>query len=116
MRPLLSLTLAAAALALTAGIASSADMTETEAYPATRTVDAADTLHGVTVPDPYRWLEDVKSPEVKAWMDAQDHYARERLAKLPGRDALEQRLKELFYVDSISAPAHRGKRYFYSRR
>ena len=116
MRPLLSLTLAAAALSLTAGISLSATMPETEAYPATRVVDAADLMHGVSVSDPYRWLEDVKSPEVKSWMDAQDHYARERLAKLPGHEALAQRLRELFYVDSISAPAHRGKRYFYSRR
>ena len=40
------------------------------APPATRTVDAKDVLHGVTVPDPYRWLEDVKAPEVQAWMKA----------------------------------------------
>jgi len=35
------------------------------AYPPTRTVDAKDVLHEVTVPDPYRWLEDASSPEVR---------------------------------------------------
>src|SRR5450756_3043739 len=45
-------------------------------YPPTRTTTAADVLHGVTVPDPYRWLEDAKSPEVQAWMKAEDDLAR----------------------------------------
>ncbi len=85
-------------------------------YPASRTVAAEDVLHGVRVKDPYRWLEDAKSPEVVAWMDAEDRVARAELAKLPERDAIAARLKELFYVDSVSAPTHRGERYFYVRR
>ncbi|HZH75898.1 MAG TPA: hypothetical protein VEY88_07695, partial [Archangium sp.] len=35
-------------------------------YPATRAEAVVDTLHGVEVADPYRWLEDEKSPEVQA--------------------------------------------------
>jgi prolyl oligopeptidase len=85
-------------------------------YPESRTGDATDILHGVSVKDPYRWLEDVKSPEVQAWMKAQDDLARQRLASLPGRDAIAARLKELLYVDSVSAPQHRGSRYFFTRR
>jgi prolyl oligopeptidase len=49
-------------------------------------------------------------------MDAQDDYARAELAKLPERDALLPRLKELFYYDSIGAPTHRKGRYFYTRK
>ena len=60
-------------------------------YPATRTVDASDTFFGTKVPDPYRWLEDSSSSEVKAWMDAQNHLARSYLDALPGRAALAQR-------------------------
>ena len=86
------------------------------AYPETRRDDVKDTIHGVVVEDPYRWLEDGKSPEVKAWAKAQDDFTRKELAALPGRDKLAARLKELFYVDSLSAPSHRGNRYFYSRR
>src|SRR5262249_5785843 len=52
----------------------------------------------------------------RQWMAAQDHFARERLAALPGRDALAKRLRDLLYVDAISAPLHRGHRYFYSPR
>lgn len=86
------------------------------AYPASRTVDQRDTLHGVSVTDPYRWLEEEKSEEVKRWMADQDALARAQLAKLPERDAIAARLKELFYIDSVSAPQHRGKRFFYRRR
>ena len=85
-------------------------------YPPSRRVDVTDVLHGVSVRDPYRWLEDAKSPEVQAWMKAQDDLTRQRLASLPGRDGLAARLKELFYIESVSAPQHRGSRYFFMRR
>jgi prolyl oligopeptidase len=75
-----------------------------------------DVVHGVTIEDGYRWLEDGKSAEVKAWMTAQDEYARNELKKLKERESLAARLKELFYIDSVSAPIHLGKRYFYGRR
>ncbi len=85
-------------------------------YPATRKEDIQDTLFGAKVSDPYRWLEDEKSAEVQSWMKAQDDLARAELKKLPERDAIAARLKELFYIDSLSAPRHRGDRFFYSRR
>jgi prolyl oligopeptidase len=85
------------------------------AYPATRAADTTDTLFGTTVHDPYRWLEDASSPEVQAWMKAEDTLARGELAKLPGRDALAARLHELYYLDSTRTPTHRGDRYFYAK-
>src|SRR5262249_46573142 len=86
------------------------------AYPASRTVDVKDQLHGVAVADPYRWLEAAATAEVQAWMKAQDELTRARLAALPGRDAIARRLKELLYVEQMSPPSHRGRRYFYARR
>ncbi|MDB4963339.1 MAG: Prolyl oligopeptidase [Myxococcales bacterium] len=85
-------------------------------WPPTRTDAIVDTIHGKTIADPYRWLEDEHSPEVQAWMTAQDEYTRAELAKLPGREQLVARLRELFYYDAISAPAHRKGRYFYTRK
>ncbi len=84
-------------------------------YPPTREEDPKDTLFGVAVSDPFRWLEDAGSPEVKAWMTAQDRFARDALAKISARDILSARLRQLFYVDSISPPQHLGGRYFYTR-
>lgn len=82
----------------------------------TRSEPIVDTIHGKAIADPYRWLEDEHAPEVVAWMEAQDRCARAALAKLPHRAELEQRLKQLFYFDSITAPIHRRGRYFYARK
>ena len=85
-------------------------------YPPTRRDDVVDQLHGTAVHDPYRWLEDPSRPEVQDWMKAQDGYARDHLAKLPGRDALAARFTEVFYFDDVDPPRHRGGRYFFSRK
>jgi len=80
--------------------------------PPARVTTDGDTLHGVRVDDPFRWLEDEASAEVQQWMDGQDAAARARLAALPGRDALAARFRKLFYVDSTSPPTFRNGRYF----
>ncbi|KYF79906.1 peptidase S9 [Sorangium cellulosum] len=86
------------------------------AYPPTRAVPVKYALHGVEITDPYRWLEDGDAPEVKEWMRAQDAFTRAELARLPEREAIASRLKQLFYIDAVSAPRHRRGRYFVSRR
>ncbi|TMQ08772.1 MAG: S9 family peptidase [Deltaproteobacteria bacterium] len=85
-------------------------------WPTTRVGTDSDTLHGQKIADPYRWLEDETSPEVQAWMTAQDDFARGMLGKSPHRDELVARLKQVFYFDAISAPVHRHGRYFYTRK
>jgi prolyl oligopeptidase len=54
-----------------------------------------DTYFGTPVVDNYRWMEDLKSPEVQAWMTAQAAYTHDYLSKLPGRDALVKRIESL---------------------
>ncbi len=85
-------------------------------YPPTRTVDAFDVHFGVKVADPYRWLEDGKSPEVKDWLAAQNKLARSYLDALPGRSELENRFRQLLRIDTITAPGRAGDRYFYMKR
>ena len=85
-------------------------------YPQARRTDQVDTLHGTQVPDPYRWLEDASNDEVKKWTSDEDGFARAWLGKLPGRDDLAARMKELFYVERASTPRHFGSRWFYGRR
>ena len=86
------------------------------AYPPSPAQDVSEQIFGQTVRDPYRWLEDANSPKVQAWIKAQDELARAELAKLPGRDALAARLRELLYVETVTPPIHRGNRFFYTRR
>ena len=84
--------------------------------PATRADSTTDTLHGVAIADPYRWLEHETAPDVQAWMQAQDDHTRAVLNGLPGRDELAAKLRALFYYDAVSAPSHCKGRYFYTRK
>ncbi len=85
-------------------------------YPPTRVVSARDTLHGVSVEDPYRWLENGSDREVQAWAQAQDRFARERLDALPLTAELRRRFAELYYVAERDPPFRAGPRYFWSER
>jgi prolyl oligopeptidase len=84
--------------------------------PDTRMAPVVETLHGVTITDPYRWLEDQAAPETRAWIDAQNAYTEAVIGALPGRDRIERRLGELIKIDVVSVPFTRGGRQFYSRR
>lgn len=63
--------------------------------PAARIEVVRDTYFGVTVDDPYRWMEDWESAEARAWLDAQAAHARAFLDALPQRAALRTRIGEL---------------------
>lgn len=64
-------------------------------YPATPQKPVSDNYHGTVVVDPYRWMEDMKSPEFQSWLRTQADYAKARLAEIPGRAALRERLGQL---------------------
>jgi len=68
------------------------------------------------VRDPYRWLEPSDDEAVREWESKQDAYTRGYLDELPLRDKLEERFRELYYVDSVSTPQRRGGRMFYARQ
>src|SRR5207245_5176131 len=51
------------------------------AYPPSRVEPVKDVLHGVTVADPYRWLEAAAHADVQAWMKGQDELTRAPLAR-----------------------------------
>ncbi len=84
--------------------------------PETRRDVAEDVLHGVTIQDPYRWLENAESAETQVWTEAQNAYARALLDPLPQRQAIHDRLDLLLTAGAVSAPAVRGNRFFYTRR
>jgi len=109
---LAALPLAAAAVlgALAAPLAAQAR------YPESRVATVTDTLHGVAVADPYRWLEDQQSPDTRAWIAAQNRFREQLTGGVPGRDALAARLRELLMVDVQGTPTVRGNRYFFTRR
>lgn len=86
-------------------------------YPETKTVDQVDDFHGTKVDDPYRWLEDDvrESKDVADWVEAQNKVTFAYLKNLPGRDAIEKRMTELWNYEKISAPSKEGGRYYFFR-
>jgi prolyl oligopeptidase len=80
--------------------------------PVTRRDDFHETLHGVDLVDPYRWLEDDASAETRAWIDAQSAYTRALLEPLSGRATVRARLEQLSRVDDQGTPIPRGGRVF----
>ena len=84
--------------------------------PATRKDDVVNTLHGVQIPDPYRWLEDQNSAETRAWIDAQDACTASVLDAVPGRAKISARLSELMKVDSYHPPVERNGVYLFEKR
>lgn len=84
--------------------------------PKTRTEGIVDVLHGTSVPDPYRWLEDDQSPEVQKWADDQHGRTRKYLDERPGHGAVRGRLTELASIGRLMAPRITGRRVFYLRR
>ncbi|MBI5271850.1 MAG: S9 family peptidase [Burkholderiales bacterium] len=95
-RPLLRATAHRVAIAtVLAGLGAAALAASLPAPPPTPVRDVPQVLHGTTVPDPYRHLEDVKSPATQAWLKAQGEYAEQALAALPERARFTQRLAEV---------------------
>lgn len=98
----------------------SAEVNKTEAaipalnYPVTKTVELVETLHGVDIADPYRWLEsDIREDSaVASWVAAENAVTLQYLEGLKGRERFSARLSELWNFERYRLPLKRGNRYF----
>jgi prolyl oligopeptidase len=83
-------------------------------YPKTEKIDHVDTYFGVSVEDPYRWLEDDLSDKTKAWVAAENEVTQDYLSQIPFREAIKSRLEKLWNYERYSAPFVEGEyTYFY---
>ena len=96
-------------------MSSAAGLAQQMTYPAAHRTDQVDDYFGTKVHDPYRWMEDLDSPEVKTWVDAENTLTQGFLADVPQRAKIHARLMELTNYERVSAPTHEGGRYFYLR-
>jgi prolyl oligopeptidase len=85
-------------------------------YPSAHRQDIVEEIHGQSVADPYRWLEDPDADDTKKWLAAQDELFHREVDDLPGRDRLRARVRELLGAGSVGAPVWRGERRFFMRR
>jgi len=84
-------------------------------YPDVKKGTTSDNYYGVSVSDPYRWLENDTSSETKAWVKAQNAVTFDYLNKIPYRDKFRDRLKELLNYPRYSSPGRIGEYYFFSK-
>ena len=84
-------------------------------YPDTRKDDIVEDHFGVTIADPYRWLEDDNSAETKAWVEAQNKVTFAYLERLPFRQRIFARLKELWTYERYGLPTKEGPWFVFSR-
>jgi prolyl oligopeptidase len=87
--------------------------------PAAPPADASpvvDNYFGTKVPDNYRWLEDAKSDETRAFIDAENAYTNRYLKQAPVRPQVVDDLESLEQVDSWSIPMERAGNYYFEKR
>ena len=116
--------LAMAWLAAVSGMSSAADSagaTGVLHYPPAPRGTTVDVYHGTEVADPYRWME-TSSPELSAWVTAQNAVSEPYLNAIPAREAIKKRLTELWDYEQYGyswlseksrVPVKLGGRYFY---
>ncbi|HEY9013833.1 MAG TPA: hypothetical protein VIM84_02065, partial [Gemmatimonadales bacterium] len=85
-------------------------------YPPTPQVHSVEVLHGETITDPYRWLENGESAETQRWTQSQNAFTEAYLARVPGRERIRARLAQLLSIGVLGVPVPARGRYFYLRR
>ncbi|NLV18058.1 MAG: S9 family peptidase [Bacteroidetes bacterium] len=84
-------------------------------YPDTRKGDVVDTIFGVPVADPYRWLEDDMSKETEEWVKAQNNITFGYLDKISYRDQIRERLMEIWNYEKFSIPFREGDYIYFAK-
>ena len=85
-------------------------------YPVTPEHPVVDDYFGIKITDSYRWLEDMKSPEVQKWFKDEADFTNSIIKKIPGRDDLFKRMKEIQTLggDSYETIRQSGDNYYYT--
>lgn len=84
--------------------------------PPTEAKPVTDTVAGREITDPYRWLEDAKSPATREWIAREMKYTERYLSQVKNRPEIVKRLTELEHVESYGTPTERRGRYFFTKR
>src|SRR6266404_1309877 len=88
----------------------------TNSPPLTLVDPVTEVLHGVSITDPYRWLEDQNSRRTRKWLEQQIAHTQAYLGSLPDRERIRKRVEEMLAIEVVSEPRKVGNRYFYLKR
>ncbi len=81
-------------------------------YPKTGKTNQTDNYFGTTITDPYRWLEDDRSPETASWVKEENKVTEDYLSKIPFRAKVKSRLTQIWNFPKASSPFKGGSNYF----
>jgi len=84
-------------------------------YPETKKVDQVDNFFGTKVSDPYRWMEDLNSPELAEWVKQENALTEQYLSQIGMRAQFKSRITELWNYPKVSLPFREAGRLFYAR-
>src|SRR5947207_4710918 len=82
-------------------------------YPAAKKADQTDDYFGTKVSDTYRWFEDDKSEETKAWVTAENQVTFGYLDKIPYRKSFQEAIEKVFNYPKYSAPFRKGEWFYF---
>jgi prolyl oligopeptidase len=84
------------------------------AYPVARQVRQIDVYHGTAVADPFRWMEDAGSAELRDWVAAQNRHTEAQIAALPTRAHFATRVRALLDHERMGLPERENGVYAYT--
>ena len=84
-------------------------------YPMARRADTVEDYHGVKVPAPYEWMEDINDPGVAKWVEAENKLTFAYLDKIPERPWMQQRLKQLWDYEKVGVPYRVNGKLFFTK-
>jgi prolyl oligopeptidase len=82
-------------------------------YPETKKGETVEQYFDTAVADPYRWLENDRSEETAAWVEAENKVTYGYLDQIPFREALKKRMEKLWNYEKIGSPSKEGKFTYY---
>ena len=82
-------------------------------YPVVKKVDHVDEYFGTKVEDPYRWMEDDNTEEIKDWVKRENEVTFSYLDKISFRDKIRTRLSEIWNYPKYTAPFKVGDYYMF---
>jgi len=91
------------------------NITDRLVYPNSPQKEHIDFLHGLRIPDPYRWLEEIDSTQTEEWIKAQNNLSSHYLAAIPAGQVIKERLQNLWNYDKFGVPFRRGDYFFFTR-
>ncbi len=84
-------------------------------YPPAARQEVIDNYFGTKIADPYRWLENIDSPQTASWVQAESALTRNFLDTIPQRAAIKTRLTQLWNFERFGAPFRQGRHFFFTR-